>query len=78
MIALANEVQTTNSFFKHDYIQYNNFFELLNLVEEPNLLELLNMFNILPKFKSMHWPRRHLFMLELGFESSLYYLFIIF
>ena len=39
-------------FSKHDYIQYNNMFELLTLVEELNLLELLNMFDILPKFKS--------------------------
>ena len=42
MITLASEVQITNSFFKHNYIQYNNMFELLNLVEEPNPLEFFN------------------------------------
>ena len=73
MIALAKVQTIFFFFFKHDYIKYNNMFELLNLVKEPNLLELLNMFNILPKVKSMHWPRRHLLN-----KSSLYYLFIIF
>ena len=38
MIALVNEVQTT-IFSKHNYIQYNNMFELIILVEELNLLE---------------------------------------
>ena len=47
MIALVNEVQTT-IFSKHDYIQYNNMFELLILVEDLNLLELLNMFDNYP------------------------------
>ena len=66
-------------FSKHDYIQYNNMFELLTLVEELNLLELLNMFDILPKFKSMHWPGRHLFMLGLGhFVLKIKSLFIIY
>ena len=37
MIALVNKVQTT-IFSKLDYIQYNNMFELIILVEELNLL----------------------------------------
>ena len=80
MITLASEVQITNSFFKHNYIQCNNMFELLNLVEEPNLLEFFNILIYYPSSNQcIGLARRHLFIFGLGhFAQKIKALFIIY